>query len=537
MLVIILQLLDVICKCLEDFSDRLIKLKNLIYNMNKLLLMAMVQSIKINNNLNYSLGFQTNQNPCFKLYIKNFKTPIEKKIQLKESIEHTDSIYYKMLAGINLDIVEIPVKIKNIVRKTIGIEISDFKPWISSSKCDIQKDLKYLMLNILLPISPISQFTGLDNLDETKFKLLEYLKSYVGGEMTAGLGLVRNPNMHQDVTFEKYFSDESETKPILVYGKDISQTLIVNDVICLLFGPGYMVAFSSVSDVVIVLAGSNIILVSSNGYAHSKLVFEYGVIGVNSLIKTNKLTQILNGKLVPDNTVEITYKYKDNIKTQMFMFHKKFSNGDEYEIYNKNGLIVQTKYNWAQKYSHIISQCTITDDKTGLRFRGKVEIQDKEKGSVSKKLTLNDKIQYEKSGEQVLIDKLSNIRISNEIIIGWKAVKNANGEKRILKLGIPPDARTVIPIDEEYYLNNQKERADQAIVMDIQMPDEEDEISVVPHEIVAYSYVYSNGPRFEYKIGQLVKPDGYNDNPDVGCAKGIHFFRTKANLFKSYINI
>jgi hypothetical protein len=62
-----------------------------------------------------------------------------------------------------------------------------------------------------------------------------------------------------------------------------------------------------------------------------------------------------------------------------------------------------------------------------------------------------------------------------------------------------------------------------------------DEISVVPHETVAYSYVYSNGPKFEYKIGQLVKPDGFNANPDIGCAKGIHFFRSKENLFKSYI--
>ncbi len=503
----------------------------------KLSPMAMVQSIKLNNNLHYPLGFQTNQNPCFKLYLKNFKTPIGKKFQLKESIEHVESIYHKMLAGIVLDIVEIPGRIKDVMRKTIGIEITDFKPWVSSPRFDIEKDLRYLMLNLLHPIGQVEKIIGIDNFDETKFKLIEYLKSYVGGEMAAGLGLVQNPNMSPDITFEKYFTDETETKPIMVYGKDISQTLIVNDTFCLLFGPGYMVAFSSVSDIVIILAGSNIILVTSTGHTHSKLVYESGTIGVNSIIKSNKLTQVLSGKIVPDNTVEITYRYKDNIKTQMFMFHKKFANGDEYEIYNKNGLVVQTKYNWKQQYSHIISQCTITDEKTGLRFRGKVEIQDKEKAPVSKKLTLNGETQYEKSGEQVLIDKLSNIRLSNEMLIGWKAVKNANGEKRVLKLGIPPDARTVIPIDEEYYLNNQKERADQAIVMDIQMPDEEDEISVVPHETVAYSYVYSNGPRFEYKIGQLVKPDGFNDSPDVGCAKGIHFFRSKANLFKSYINL
>jgi hypothetical protein len=111
----------------------------------KLLPMAMVQSIKLNNNLHYPLGFQTNQNPCFKLYLKNFKTPIGKKFQLKESIEHIESVYHKMLAGINLDIVEIPVKIKDIVRKNIGIEITDFKPWVSRSKCDIKKDLKYLI--------------------------------------------------------------------------------------------------------------------------------------------------------------------------------------------------------------------------------------------------------------------------------------------------------------------------------------------------------------------------------------------------------
>ncbi len=72
--------------------------------------------------------------------------------------------------------------------------------------------------------------------------------------------------------------------------------------------------------------------------------------------------------------------------------------------------------------------------------------------------------------------------------------------------------------------------------MDILLPDEEDEMSVVPHETTAYSYVYSKEPRFEYKIGQLVKPNGFDDDSSIGCGKGIHFFREKANLFASYIN-
>jgi hypothetical protein len=217
------------------------------------------------------------------------------------------------------------------------------------------------------------------------------------------------------------------------------------------------------------------------------------------------------------------------------MCHKKYLNGNEYEIYNKNGLVVQTKYNNKKQTTNIISQCVLTDEKTGLRFRGKVEINENSNGQTSKKLYKDDQLEFSKSGDKVLVDKLSNLSLRTEMLIGWKAAKNANGEKRIIKLGICPEAKIIKPIDEEYYLNHQKERTNEAIVMDIQLPDEQDEISVVPHETSAYSFVYSPDNRFEYPIGQLVKPDEFDENPDFGCTKGIHFFRDRTTLFNTYI--
>ena len=55
--------------------------------------------------------------------------------------------------------------------------------------------------------------------------------------------------------------------------------------------------------------------------------------------------------------------------------------------------------------------------------------------------------------------------------------KNSKNENRIVKLGV--DGKIVTTIDEEYFMNCKKERANSAIVLDIQLPDLDNEISVV----------------------------------------------------------
>ena len=493
--------------------------------------MAMVEIINFNYNNNLGFLRDTYQNPCFKIYPNIFKTRIPKYLELKESILNIESIYTILSTSAKIDTIEIPENIKKIARVQLGITISDFKPLCQyqTFKHDAIDEVKFKFMSLI----DTNLLNKLSLFDESKQRLAIYLKNFIDSDILSSIGTNR---VDQNLV-ELMLNTDDSNKPILVNEKNLLDSIMLNKYIGIIFGSNYIIVIFRFSNVVVVINNSNLLFINDNSYALSKISVEDSNLVINSILKTDEISQITKGKTKDDNTVEICYRYKNNIGTNLFTFHKKFSNGDEFEIYNKNGLLVQTKYNWASKVENIISQCTITDEKTGLRYRGKVEIENNGKTPVSKKLSVNGETQYEKSGDQVLVDKLSKLRLSNEMIIGWKAVKNANGEKRILKLGIPSDARTVIPIDEEYYLNNQKERTDQAIVMDIQMPDEQDEISVVPHETEAYSYVYSNGPRFEYKIGQLVKPNGFDANPDVGCSQGIHFFRSKSNLFKSYINL
>ena len=461
--------------------------------------------------------------------LQNKKIP--RYLVLKESLENIDGVYQKLMGNIPLDYIEIPPNIKTQMLKYFGISVKDFRPGYRTSD-------KMCFANSLLNCIIETRLSNLelDVIIKKKEPYVKYIMDYVKQEISSALGVRENnqfaPEIRDNFIQEFFMSDS-----VFAYDKNYLSSLFVNNHVGIIFGPEYFISFSKYTDFVICFHKKQILISNDNNIAMVNLVPESdGNLKINVGIKANKITQFITGKTLNDNTVEICYKYKDDSRIKLCLYHKKYANGDEYEISNKNGLVVQTKHYWKPDITNIISQCTITDGSTGLRFRGKVEINKSENKITSKKLTLDDQVQYEKSGDQVLVDKISRINLSGEMIIGWKVGKNSNGEKRIIKLGIPPDARTVIPIDEEYYLNNQKERADQAIVMDILLPDESDEISVVPHETTVYSYVYSNGPKFEYKIGQLVKPDEFNENCDIGCANGIHFFRDKANLYASYIN-
>ena len=72
--------------------------------------------------------------------------------------------------------------------------------------------------------------------------------------------------------------------------------------------------------------------------------------------------------------------------------------------------------------------------------------------------------------------------------------------------------------------------------MDIQYPTEEEK-SVVPNELVAYSYLFdTNLERFQYRVGAEVLPDSFDENENESCTNGIHFYRDRYTIFHMYIN-
>lgn len=228
-------------------------------------------------------------------------------------------------------------------------------------------------------------------------------------------------------------------------------------------------------------------------------------------------------------------KTKTNIKTIMTYNE---DNKIKRSIVNKNNLLTFYDENCKDDTCRIISKCMIDDEKTGLRFRGTYDASFSGNKINYKTLLKDDEIVYSKKGDEVLVNNVTDNKNKRETeVIGWKVAENEYGEKRIIKLIIMPDARVVQPIDSEFFHTRGKERCNKAIVADIQYPEEEKEISVVPNETTAYSYLFgSNNVKFEYKIGKEVIPDTFDDNENVSCTNGIHYYRNRKIVFDVYVN-
>jgi len=84
-------------------------------------------------------------------------------------------------------------------------------------------------------------------------------------------------------------------------------------------------------------------------------------------------------------------------------------------------------------------------------------------------------------------------------LIGWKALQGGV----ICKLRIPPEAKRTASIV------SRKCRAEYAEVLEGEGFDK-------------------HTGKVEYRVGQIVRPDSYNDDPRLECTNGIHFFATKA---------
>ena len=193
---------------------------------------------------------------------------------------------------------------------------------------------------------------------------------------------------------------------------------------------------------------------------------------------------------------------------------------------------IETKYlrNKVTNQEKLISKCMFSSE--GIRQRAvfkKVSSSD----SSTTEISVDDLEVYRKHNSHVLIDKLTLPRTRFEFVIGWKLAKSENGQNRIVKLCIPPEALIVMPISEDFFGLCQKERSDRAMVLDIEQPLLDQNLSVVPQERQAISCIADQS--IVYIAGQEVRPDRFDPDPSKSCAAGIHFHRNRRAVFKLWI--
>ena len=103
-------------------------------------------------------------------------------------------------------------------------------------------------------------------------------------------------------------------------------------------------------------------------------------------------------------------------------------------------------------------------------------------------------------------------------IIGWKKVRAVQGgfniRGAIVKLLIPGDAKRC-------NATGRKCRASKALVLEITTLDNK------PFEETDITFVSYNNGSFEYKVGETVYPDSFDENRWDECSHGIHFFITR----------
>jgi hypothetical protein len=103
-------------------------------------------------------------------------------------------------------------------------------------------------------------------------------------------------------------------------------------------------------------------------------------------------------------------------------------------------------------------------------------------------------------------------------IIGWKKVRAFVGEfgvrEAIVKLLIPGDAKRCNAA-------GRKCRASKAFVLEITT------LNNKPFEETDIAFCSYNESTFEYKVGEMVYPDSFDENRWDECSHGIHFFITR----------
>ena len=412
--------------------------------------------------------------------------------------------------NMKISYVELPKTVSLILKKNFNVHTEKFFPKTQEIITSNNITSNNIISNNIGSISITGHFSLSENLLIKEF-LLEF-KSFI-------------PNTN----LSNYF------------GQQINNFTVAYDENNKMFAFGYYTVFV-IDDIVVIIPKKSdeyFIINKKQGYIYFDNI--NGIFTMNNnylkglIKKENKKHQNI---LIRDLGSWIMKKYFfNNYKTNLKMYYSSYELYGIclFENYLKNNLFVEKTHMKSfdnNDYLKIVSKCMVNDDKEP--FCGTFTLEQKG-DEIEKKLSKGNTVVYHRFGKDVKLDALSKKEKTNDFTIGWKVAKSLNGDNRIVKLMIPNDAKIVKPIDEEYFYAKAKERCNKAIVMDIQLPDREIEISVVPEEKSAYSYVFDD-TMFEYKIGKLVEPDKFDENDNISCTHGIHFYSDRITVFNQYID-
>lgn len=493
------------------------------------------------------------KNTKFKYFSKS-SYPIYKDLELKLNLENKEFLInyiqnefkQKKYSVLPWKYFELPEQISNILESKFSITQYKFY----NSKYVINNNLNESIMNLI--IKNIFPFNN--TIQITLF--LRNIK-YIFEELNLNFGLFK-PRFNSDLDLDLGFDLDIESQIILkfeliknlylnsiqIYSSDFSQVIIINQLETILISKNFILSFNKLSN-----QNYNFIFINNNTFysnlpnniiLYLKYSLDLNMVNSYGFIKNKEKKELIN--ITSDSNGDFKVKYNFvNVETKLKIKSSSISksSGEQICIYNKLGCDFFEYYNPNKKIHNIISQCAGEDSKTGLRYRGQYSQKNQSNGKIRRTITYNDEIKFDKEGSEIKVDLLENQPPNpDEFVIGWKIAKSAGGELRIIKLGIQPEAKKIRPIDEEYFITFGKERCEKAIVMDIQLPDYEKEISVVPEELSAFSYVYRTEPnlKFEYKVGSEVFPDKFDPNEDIGCSQGIHYYRDRSKVFKAFVD-
>jgi hypothetical protein len=107
---------------------------------------------------------------------------------------------------------------------------------------------------------------------------------------------------------------------------------------------------------------------------------------------------------------------------------------------------------------------------------------------------------------------------------------SSTSEWCIVKLLIPPEAKTVLPIHSTYFETYRKRRTNMAIVLELQEANPGAEIPLEGGQVVTCaSGVHTSS--VAYTVGGMVYPDRFDPNPNTDCAPGIHYHEERQHAF------
>jgi hypothetical protein len=147
----------------------------------------------------------------------------------------------------------------------------------------------------------------------------------------------------------------------------------------------------------------------------------------------------------------------------------------------------------------------------------------------------NSNTVYKQSGGVVVKNDIKIGSIKPDSPIVWKvgSIKGTN-KNCIIKLRLLDSSKFIKPVNSEH-LYSGKCRCDSAIVEDIQEYRFDEEISLP--DTIAVSY---QNPKFEYRVGNVIYPDKWDNSPNNACTNGIHVFEHRlyvANFGEGKSNI